>query len=94
MAKTKEVRTEHALGDAACYTQNVADLLTKLTATLPVTPDGKIRLDFNTAIALLQAMWDAFKKTAQECAKKEIEVPSSSFWNIARGVLSLIGLKL
>jgi len=88
MSKNKEIETLNALGDAACYTQNIALLLAQLSLTLPVV-DGKIRIDFNTAIKLLQAVWDAFKKSAKECAGKEIEVPSSGFWNIARALLSI-----
>lgn len=84
----KEIQTMNALGDAACYTQNIALLLAQLAVTLPVV-DGKIRIDFNTAIKLLQAVWDAFKLSARECAGKEIEVPSSGFWNIARALLSI-----
>jgi hypothetical protein len=59
-----------------------------LAITLPVV-DGKIRIDFNMAIKLLQAVWDAFKKSAKECAGKEVEVPSSGFWNIARAFLGI-----
>lgn len=94
MSKIQEVNTQAALGDAACYATNAAQLLTKISATLPVTPDGKIRIDFKTAILLLQAMWDQFKAAAKDCAKKEIEVPNTGFWNVARSLLALIGLRL
>lgn len=93
--KIKDVRTLDALGDAACYAANAAELLAKLNATLPVSPDGKrIRLDFKTAAALLQAFWDQFKDAARDCAGKEIEVPNTGFWNIARSLLGLVGIRL
>lgn len=94
MSKVKEIQTQSALGDAACYATNAAQLLTKISATLPVTPDGKIRIDFKTAILLLQAMWDQFKDAARDCAGKEIEVPNTGFWNIARSLLALAGIRL
>lgn len=93
--KIQEVETQSALGDVACYAFNAAELLSKLEATLPVTEDGKkIRIDFKTVIALLQVMWDQFKKAAKNCAGKEIEVPSSGVaWTIARTLFSLIGFR-
>lgn len=93
--KIKDVRTLDALGDAACYTQNAAELLAKLNATVPVTPDGKrIRLDFKTVLALLQAFWDQFKSAAENCAGKKVEVPNTGIWNIARSLLALAGIRL
>lgn len=94
MNKVENVKTQSALGDVACYATNAAELLTKIASTLPVTPDGKVRVDFKTAVALLQAFWDAFKKAAKDCAGKEIEVPSSGFWNVARSLLGLVGIRL
>jgi len=93
--KTTEIETQSALGDAACYAFNGAELLRKIEARLPVTDDGKkLRIDFKTVIALLQAVWDQFKKAAKECAGKEIEVPSSGVvWSIARTLFGVIGFK-
>ena len=94
MSKVKEIQTQTALGDAACYASNAAELLAKVAATVPVTPDGKIRIDFKTAVAVLQLFWDQFKASAEKCAGKQIEVPNSGFWNIARSLLGLVGIRL
>lgn len=94
MSKIQEVNTQAALGDAACYAANAAELLAKVAATVPVTPDGKIRIDFKTAVAVLQLFWDQFKQSARDCAKKEIEVPNQGFWNIARSLLAIVGIRL
>jgi hypothetical protein len=93
--KTKDVQTQSALGDAACYAFNAAELLQKIEATLPVTEDGKkIRIDFKTVIALLQVVWDQFKAGAKKCAGKEIEVPATGIvWQIARTIFGIIGFK-
>jgi len=93
--KTTEIETQSALGDAACYAFNGAELLRNIESRLPVTEDGKkIRVDFKTVVALLQAVWDQFKKAARECAGKEIEVPATGIvWQIARTIFGVIGFK-
>ena len=93
--KIQEVQTASAIGDAACYTQNLAEALAKIAATLPVTGDGKtVRIDFKTVVALLQVVWDQFKAAALNCAGKKIEVPVTGIvWQIARTLFSVIGFR-
>jgi len=90
--KVQEIRTLDAIGDAKCYLINTAELLAKIQPTLP--PGQKIELKLPIVVALLQAFWDSFKDAARECVGKEVVIPTSGFWSVARTLLSLVGFKL
>jgi hypothetical protein len=84
------------LGGIECYTTNLAELIGEVEQEVEVTPDGKIVVDFQGVIDILQIVWNKIKETALECEDKQIEVklPSGIVGNIIALALGAIGFKL
>ena len=82
-------------GDVQCYATNVAELASKIETGF--TDGGKfVKLDLKTAVQLLQIVWDAFKKSARDCAGKDIVVkpPTGVLGSLVAFVMSWLGFRL
>ncbi len=77
------------LGKGACYAINAGDALQKVATTLPVDADGKVRLNWDVIKALIQVLWDAFKRTMKDCAGKEVNVKLPPLVALILGALGL-----
>lgn len=97
MATTIEKQSlKDALGDVQCYTQNLAELVGEVDKEVEVGPDGKIILEFDGVVSLLQIVWDKVKETALECEGKTIRVklPDGIVGNLIGLALGAIGFRL
>ena len=93
--KTQTLKT--SLGDAACYIGNVAELAEEVGDVLVEDGDGKIILDFDGGIKLLQVVWDKVKETVFECAggqELQIKLREGILGGIIAAALSLVGFRL
>lgn len=84
------------LGDASCYIGNFAELTEDLSEVMVEDEQGKVILDFEGAVNVIQVTWDSVKETALECAGKEIEVrlPDGPLGIIIAAGLAALGFKL
>jgi hypothetical protein len=75
----------------ACYAINAGQALQTVADTLPVDETGKVRLNWDVVKALIQVIWDAFKKTLKDCAGREVNVKLPP---IVALILGALGLRL
>lgn len=76
-------------GKIACYTINAGQALKSVAETLPIDDAGKVRPSWDVAKALIQVLWDAFKKTLKECAGREVQVKLPPLVSLILGALGL-----
>lgn len=77
------------LKKGACYAINAGDALQKVATTLPVDDAGKVRFSWDVAKALIQVLWDAFKKTMKDCAGREVNIKLPPLVSLILGALGL-----
>jgi hypothetical protein len=77
------------LKKGACYAINAGDALQKVATTLPVDDAGKVRFSWDVAKALIQVLWDAFKKTMKDCAGREVNINLPPLVSLILGALGL-----
>lgn len=75
----------------ACYTINAGQALKSVAESLPVDETGKVRFNWDVAKAVVQTLWDAFKKTLKDCAGREVTVKLPPIVSL---ILSALGLRL
>lgn len=92
----KKTSIKDSLASASCYTGNLSELADEVSDVLVEDVDGKIILDFDGGVQLLQVVWDKVKETALECADKKIEVklPDGLLGSLVAAALSLVGFRL
>jgi len=73
----------------ACYTINAGQALKSVAETLPVDDAGKVRPSWDVVKALIQVLWDAFKKTMKDCAGREVNVKLPPLVSLILGALGL-----
>lgn len=88
-ASTSNIKDD--AGKIACYTINAGQALKSVAETIPVDESGKVRPSWDLAKALIQTLWDAFKKTLKECAGRDVQVKLPPLVAL---ILGALGLKL
>lgn len=79
-----------------CYLGNVAEMFDETADVLVEDADGKVKVDFDGALQIIQVIWNKFKETMQECAGKEVEIvlPGGVIGGLVSAALGVLGIKL
>jgi hypothetical protein len=65
---------KESLENVLCFNENVNELLRQFLDDF-TTETGELKdINLNTAVGMLQALWDKIKETSLECQGKEIKV--------------------
>ena len=80
---------------AGCHTVNVGEFMTELGDKY-ITTDGKIVLNYSTAVKLIQFVYNKVDESFVECEGKELQIglPSGMSGLILKMVLKTIGLEI
>lgn len=95
-----DVKTEatfkDVLGKSECYFGNIAELAGELDEVIVQQPDGKIILNLEGSVAVINTVWAKIKETVKECEGKDLEVnlPDGLVGMIVGAALSAVGIKL
>jgi hypothetical protein len=80
---------------AGCHTVNVGEFMTELGDKY-IDTNGKIVLNYSTAVKLIQFVYNKTNESFIECEGKELQIglPSGMFGIILKMVLKTIGLEI
>jgi hypothetical protein len=80
---------------AGCHTVNVGEFMEELGDKY-INTEGKIVLNYATAIKLVQFVYDKSNESFVECEGKELQIglPTGMFGLILKMVLKTIGLEI
>lgn len=80
---------------AGCHTVNVGEFMSELGDKY-ISTDGKVVLNYTTAVKLAQFVYDKANESFIECEGKELQIglPSGMFGMILKMVLKTIGLEI
>jgi len=80
---------------AGCHTVNVGEFMEELGDKY-ISTEGKIVLNYATAIKLAQFVYDKTNESFVECEGKELQIglPTGMFGMILKMVLKTIGLEI
>lgn len=94
-----EVNTQ-ATGDTIqkieCYVTNVSEFLQEFEIKFIEQDGNVVKVDFATAVEMLQSLWDKVKETSLECEGKtiEVELPDGLTGTIIELLLAVIKFRL
>lgn len=80
---------------AGCHTVNVGEFMTEIGEKY-INTNGKIVLNYSTAVKLIQFVYNKTNESFIECEGKELQIglPSGMFGIILKMVLKTIGLEI
>jgi len=80
---------------AGCHTVNVGEFMAEIGEKY-INTDGKVVLNYSTAVKLIQFVYDKTNESFIECEGKELQIglPSGMFGIILKMVLKTIGLEI
>lgn len=80
---------------AGCHTVNVGEFMSELGDKY-ITTDGKVVLNYATAVKLIQFVYNKVDESFVECEGKELQIglPTGMFGMILKMVLKTIGLEI
>ena len=80
---------------AGCHTVNVGEFMSELGDKY-ITTDGKVVLNYATAVKLVQFVYDKTNESFVECEGIELQIglPTGMFGMILKMVLKTIGLEI
>jgi hypothetical protein len=80
---------------AGCHTVNVGEFMEELGDKY-INTDGKVVLNYATAVKLIQFVYDKTNESFVECEGKELQIglPTGMFGMILKMVLKTIGLEI